>query len=168
MRRDSRDRAPSTSIIFGAGVLIPLGEYVPRSSSYLIPLFKLLNKKNIQHLTSDKKRRHYWWFEYFSVNNFFEKSNIFQNNSEKLFLGSWHDHFWGNVELDGKNKCDLFGGKWGTEYRFKIFSTKNPIPPDLNPKNWFKGHISPPPIFVVLLGRFFSKINRVHPWVDPH
>ncbi len=26
-------------------------------------------------------------FEYFSFNNFFEKNNIFQNNSKKLFLG---------------------------------------------------------------------------------
>ncbi len=30
--------------------------------------------------------------EYFSFNNFFEKNNIFQNNSEILFLGV-HDHF---------------------------------------------------------------------------
>ncbi len=29
-----------------------------------------------------------WSFEYLSLTNFFEKNNIFQNNSEKLFLSA--------------------------------------------------------------------------------
>ncbi len=36
-----------------------------------------------------------------------------------------------------KNEYDLFFGKWGTKYSFSVFFSKNPIPSDLNPKNWF-------------------------------
>ncbi len=58
-------------------------------------------------------------FEYFSFNNFFEKNNIFQNESEELFLG-------GVTIFEGT-------GIWKTKMNitffflvFKFFSQKTP------------------------------------------
>ncbi len=47
-----------------------------------------------------------------------------------------------------------------------FFSQKNPIPSDLNPKNWFWRHIFP--YICGSIGPIISKNNRVHPWVDLH
>ncbi len=79
-------------------------------------------------------------FEYFSFDNFFEKTNIFQNNDEKLFL-------WGMTIFEGtgrrKTKMNItfFWGEMVYQIQFLTFFLKNPIPPDFNPKNWFWGHI---------------------------
>ncbi len=104
-------------------------------------------------------------FEYFSFNNFFEKNNIFQNNSEKLFLGAWP--FLSERVSDNKNEYNFFFRNGVFSSVLKFFSQKTPIPSDLNPKNWFWEHIFPH--ICGSIGPIVSKNNRVHPWVDlPH
>ncbi len=70
----------------------------------------------------------------------FSKKTIFPKiTGNKHFWG--HDLLWGTGTSDDKNEYNLFWGKWGTGYSFKVFSPENPIPSDWNPKNWFWGHI---------------------------
>ncbi len=52
------------------------------------------------------------------------------------------------------------------EYRFKFFPQKNPIPLNLNQKNWFWQRISPHTSSS--MQSIVSKNHRVHPQVDPH
>ncbi len=105
---------------------------------------------------SDEKNQYnlfciHWSFEYFSFNNFFKKkTTIFSRITVKKFF--WvHDLFWGN----GTTNFFFWGGRGGNWAPNTVFPSKNTIPSDLNPKNWFWGHISH--ISVVLLGRLFPK-----------
>ncbi len=69
-------------------------------------------------------------------------------------------------KITAKKKYNFFFYKWGTEYSFKVFSLKNPVPSDLNQKNWFRRHIFSN--ICGSIGPIVFKNNRVHPWVDPH
>ncbi len=102
--------------------------------------------------------------EYFSFKNFFERNNLFQNNIKKLFLGV-HNHFWGNGASDNKNKYNPFWGQWGTKYSFKVFFSKNFIPSDLNPKNWFCMHIFPH-IWGSVQPMFPKTMGFIHEWIS--
>ncbi len=125
-----------------------------------------------------------WWQK--SMINFFvgnEILNIFSYNNLKTkktkktfskitaknnFLegaGGTNDHFLRNGASDDKNEYNLFYEKWGTEYGFAIFTSKNPIPAEWKPKNHFWRHIFPH--ISCSIGQIVSKkIGFTHLW--PH
>ncbi len=109
----------------------------------------------------------YWGSEHFSCNRFFEKNNIFRNNSANFFFfGGGKDHFWGNGAPGDTSKYNLLGLGKGDQIQFSNFFLRNPILSDWNPKNWFCGHT-----FTYICSSTWpivSKNNKVHPWVDPH
>ncbi len=78
-----------------------------------------------------------------------------------------HDHFSRNGMLDDKNECNLFYGKWGTEYSLEIFSSKTPIPAEWKLKNQFWRHIFSHISGSIDWTNCFQK-NRTHPCVDSH
>ncbi len=110
--------------------------------------------KNLYNLFCRHRR-----FEYFLSNNFFKKNNIFQNIN-KNFFGDV-TIFEGTGGRTTKMNVTFFFGKCGTKYSFQVFFSKNPIPSDLNPINWFWGHIFPH--ICGSIGPIVSKNNRVHP-----
>ncbi len=54
----------------------------------------------------------------------------------------------------------FFLGNWLTNTVLKFFPQKNPTPSDLNPKNWFCGHVFPH--IYDSIGPIVSKNNRIH------
>ncbi len=71
----------------------------------------------------------------------------------------------GNRVSDDKNECNLFHGKWGTEYSFEIFSLKTPYTGWMKIKKPVLGHIFL--VSVVLLDRLYQKKKKnVHLCVE--
>ncbi len=60
-------------------------------------------------------------FEYFSLNNFFEKTIFSKINPKNNFCV--HDHFWGKGRQMTKMNITFFFffWKWGTKYSFQVF-----------------------------------------------
>ncbi len=101
-------------------------------------------------------------FEYFLSNNFFEKNNIFQSISEKLFLGGV-TIFEGMGRRTTKMNITFSLGNRVPNTVFKVFSPKTPYRPTSTRKTGFGGTFSP--ISVVLMGRLFPKtIGFTHEW----
>ncbi len=84
----------------------------------------------------------YWGFEYFSLNIFFEKNNIFRNRREKLFLAGMTIFEGARRQTTKMNISVVF---WETKYRiqFLSFFLKKPHTIWLKPKKLVWGYIFP-------------------------
>ncbi len=96
----------------------------------------------------------------------FSKKTIFSKIKAKNNLEGGTTIFEGMGCQTNKMNITFLVGKWGTKYSFYFFFSKNPIQADLNPKNWFWGHIFPN--ICGFIWPIVYKNNKVHPWVDHH
>ncbi len=119
-----------------------------------ITFFLGIDVLNIFHFTTWKKKKTI--FSKITVKNYFPRVG-----------GAEADHFWGDGRRSTEMNITFFGGNGVPSTGLKFFSQKKPITSDLNPKNWFWGHIFPH--FCGSIEPIISKNNknnRVYP--DPH
>ncbi len=76
----------------------------------------------------------------------FLKKTLFSTIRENFvvfFGGGGVTIFEGTGRRTTKMNLNFLFGKWCTKYSFQVFFSKNPIPANLHPKNWFWEHIFP-------------------------
>ncbi len=131
--------------------------------TWLVPVHSWINSivfgNNRPNRTTD-------WGKIYHKNQFLEFKSADMAFFWKLFSEAWS--FLRVRRQARKVNITFFGGEGeqGTEYSFQVVFSKNTIPSDWNPKNWFWRHI-----FSHICDSIWpivSKNNNFHPWVDPH